>query len=190
VWPWEHVAVGYLVLSVLARGWTDEPPTGVSTLWLVVGSVFPDLVDKPLAWSLGVLPSGTSVAHSVFVAVPVVAVTLLLARRAGHTAAAVGFGVGYLVHLPADAVYPAVVGGSVAPGVFLWPLVEGDAGPPVGLLSETGRLLAVLGNNLTDTAGLLYAVAALLVVGGAVLLWWVDGAPGVGRLRSAARRRS
>jgi len=77
MWPWGHLAVGYLLWSVLVRDRRFRPPTGAETLLLAVGTQFPDAVDKPLAWSLGVLPNGRSLAHSVFLA------TALCRRRRG-----------------------------------------------------------------------------------------------------------
>ena len=60
MWPWGHLALGYLLHSPLARARFGRPPTDRATLLLVIGTQLPDLVDKPLAWWLGVLPAGRS----------------------------------------------------------------------------------------------------------------------------------
>jgi hypothetical protein len=61
MWPWEHLAVGYLLYSVSCVLW-GRYPTRIGVAALAFGTQFPDLVDKPLGWWLGVLPSGQSFA--------------------------------------------------------------------------------------------------------------------------------
>lgn len=57
MWPWGHVGAGYLVYTLLRRH-TGERPAGAAVLALAVGTQFPDLVDKPLGWTVGLLPGG------------------------------------------------------------------------------------------------------------------------------------
>jgi hypothetical protein len=88
VLPPGHIATA-LVASRLARA--DAPAA-------VVGALAPDLIDKPLAWVLHVIPGGRYLGHSLAAAVVVSsAVGSLRGRRAG-----VGFAVGYLAHLVGD----------------------------------------------------------------------------------------
>jgi hypothetical protein len=68
----------------------------------LVATQLPDLVDKPLAWSLHLLPSGRSLAHSVLVAVPLVLLVWVVASHRGHGRLGVLFAFGYLSHLYAD----------------------------------------------------------------------------------------
>ena len=101
MWPWGHFAVAYLsyVAIVRMRG-------GEQRLWPLVavafGSQLPDLVDKPLAWTFAVLPSGRSLMHSLFAALVVVAVAYWVARRIQREEIAVALGVGTVSHSLSD----------------------------------------------------------------------------------------
>ena len=70
MWPWGHAAAGYLLYTLWARRRFHRPPAGAATLALAVGTQFPDLVDKPLAWTFGISPSGRAGAHSLLIAIP------------------------------------------------------------------------------------------------------------------------
>lgn len=58
MWPWGHAAIGYLLFSMDTRLRYGRRPGGPATILLFFGTQFPDLVDKPLAWTLPLLPSG------------------------------------------------------------------------------------------------------------------------------------
>jgi membrane-bound metal-dependent hydrolase YbcI (DUF457 family) len=62
------------------------------------GALVPDLIDKTLAWVLGVTPSGRYASHSLAGAA---ALTLAAARLAGRRKGA-SFGASYLCHLACD----------------------------------------------------------------------------------------
>jgi len=134
MWPWGHLALGYLLYSG-----TRRVPSGLGTLALalVLGSQVPDLLDKPLAWLLGVLPTGRSLGHSLPFAVLVLAVLALVVRWwiPERPELGVAYGVGHLSHLLGDALYP-VLAGEFAHLAFLgYPLVppfEYDIGQSVG----------------------------------------------------------
>jgi len=49
--------------------------------FLLFATQLPDLVDKTLGWSLDVLPSGRSLAHSLFTTVLLVFIVSLIGRR-------------------------------------------------------------------------------------------------------------
>ncbi|NLV04534.1 metal-dependent hydrolase [Haloarcula rubripromontorii] len=87
----------------------------LSPLWLVVGTAFPDVVDKPLA-SVGVTPLYHSIGHSALLVV--VALPLALSGRTGLSAAA-----GWALHLLLDTVH-VVLNGRPGDAVFLlWPVL-------------------------------------------------------------------
>ena len=86
--PPGHIATA-LVLGRLARA--DATPA-------VAGALAPDLIDKPLAWLLHVIPGGRYLAHSLTAAL---LLSLAVGRLFGRRAVA-GFAVGYLGHLAGD----------------------------------------------------------------------------------------
>lgn len=180
MWPWEHLAVGYLAYSLLVRAGTGRAPHGRLVMAaLFVGTQFPDLVDKPLAWMFGLLPSGTSLAHSVFVAVPLVTLFLALSWLAGRPSIGRAFGVGYLLHLPADVLYVALYGSPVNWTVLLWPLYTAPAGQDPGLLANVALYFGKFLEVAVSPAGRLFVAAELLLLGGALVLWVLDGFPGI-----------
>jgi len=135
MWPWGHLAVGYLcyVAWTHIRG-TNQRPLAVFAV--VFGSQFPDLIDKPLAWTVPVLPSGRSLAHSLLTAACILAVGYYVSQRFNRTEVCVAFGIGYLTHIIGD-LGPRVIGGLLT-GDFtqlqwatylLWPLLPAPPYP-------------------------------------------------------------
>lgn len=168
MWPWGHLGVGYVLWSVWCRGRDRAPPT-TTEFWLVVlGTQLPDLVDKPLAWTLGVLPSGRSLAHSLLTAAVVVAVVTRLGRRYDRERLASCFSLAFVSHPVADALVLVLGGRTEYLGFLLWP--------------ATATPYSMDGRSLTDALGRLLHVDVVspyvLPVVGFVLLWLADGRPG------------
>jgi membrane-bound metal-dependent hydrolase YbcI (DUF457 family) len=176
MWPWGHLAVGYLVYAFVRRR-SGKYPTEAGTVALAVGTQFPDLVDKPLAWSLGVLPNGRSLAHSLVIACVLWIVILGVARRAGHWEVSSAFVVGYAAHILADAVHPVVTGNLADLAFLAWPLL-----PPV--VYDNPRSIVGHFLGLEPTAFLLFE-SILVVV--ALARWFRDGTPGIAALRGVLR---
>ncbi|EMA02072.1 hypothetical protein SAMN05443574_11194 [Haloarcula vallismortis] len=92
-------------------------------LLLLVATQLPDIIDKPLAWTVALLPSGRMLAHSLVVSLPMLTVVVLLAARWGYVRSAAVFSAGYLSHIAGD-FYPIVWLGTeyyFFPNLF-WPL--------------------------------------------------------------------
>jgi hypothetical protein len=191
VLPWGHVAVGYLCYSLLThlRGRT---PTGAATIALVVGTQFPDLVDKPLSWSFDLLPAGV-LAHSLFFAVPFSVLVLAVARRFSHTDLAGAFLVGYLSHLPAD-VLPSLVTGDPSYWPLFWPAMARpgvDVSDPIVGPGAGAGLLENAAYYMRDFLPMLFSpvgAAYVLVMAGIFALWLYDGRPGTGIVGRAIGR--
>jgi len=177
MWPWEHLASGYIVYSLVNRAVGGERPTGAEATALAVGTQFPDLIDKPLGWGTSILPSGISLAHSLLCAVPVSLTAIALARYLGVRKVGLAFAVGYLAHLPGDIVYPMVLGGEPRLAFLLWPLLETPASAPASITGHVWGLFAQFLDLLGTPTGRLYAVAELLVLGTALGAWLLDGRP-------------
>ncbi len=172
MWPLGHAAVAYLCYSLLVRARNIDPPDGLAVLVLLFGSQFPDLVDKPLAWYLGVLPTGRTLAHSLLVIGPLAAVVYLLAARYSRSEYGVAFGVGAVSHLLADAL-PALWGGT-DPGFLLWPLVAVepyDNGAPA--------VTTLFGESLASP----YFLSEFVFAAVALVVWRREGYPGLDVLR-------
>ena len=177
MWPWGHVAVAYLLYRSSTHARFEAPPAHGPVLVVTVASLFPDLVDKPLAWYGGVLPTGRTLAHSLVFLVPLSILVYLLARRYDRGEYGIAFAIGALSHALVDAA-PALWRPEAEATFLLWPLLpvtpyETGAPTVVGLLSD----------SLTDPYFLLEFV--LLAV--ALVLWRRDGYPGLEPIRAWIR---
>jgi hypothetical protein len=172
MWPWGHAAVGYLLYSAYTRTRHDSPPEAIAVLFLAVGTQFPDLIDKPLAWSFGLLPTGRTLAHSLLFAVPVTLAVYLVCvyhprlRRSWGGA----FALGNILHVLVDAV-PAFLWADLSDASsLLWPILSVD-GYENGSPSIIGAFLSLEFSN--------YLLFEFVLVAVAIFLWWVDDRPGL-----------
>lgn len=170
--PWGHAALGYLLYRplLLADPAPDRRPTDAEALVLAVGTQLPDLIDKPGAWTFGLIPSGRSVGHSVLVLVPLVALLWVVASPTRRSLV-VAFAVGTGSHLLGDS-WSALVAGEFGRLTFLlWPLYPVEP--------ERGRSFIDFFLSLTPTPTL---AVGLVVSAVAVAVWYRDGCPGPGLL--------
>lgn len=175
MWPWEHLAVGYLCYSLWIHWRHGRPPRGAPVVALAVATQLPDLIDKPLAWGFGVLPSGRSLGHSLLFAVPVTAIVWsVFGRRIGAA-----FAIGYASHLLTDVFHPVMLGGSVDYTFLVWPLVERPPTGADGLLVRTQQILSNFETLVTSPEGVAYLLFTVALLGSAFALWAYDGFPGV-----------
>lgn len=182
MWPWEHLAFGYVVYSVAVHVLVRRRPTAVESIAVAAGTLLPDLVDKPLAWWFHVLPAGRTLTHSLFLAVPIMILGFLLAWDRGRPAAGGAFVVAYLSHLFGDVIYPALLGGDVYFGFLWWPVVPAaeDTGPEG--FAHVMELFGKLMTHVSSANGGAYVALEVALMSTFLLLWLVDGAPGVRRL--------
>lgn len=169
MWPIGHLGIAYLCYSASTRLRFDSPPDAVAAVILAFGALFPDLVDKPLAWYLGVLPTGRTLAHSLLFLVPVVVAVYLVARYRGAGEYGVAFGVGAISHSLVDAA-PALWDSEAMVSFLLWPALsvpEYEEGAP--------SILELLRQSLTDP----YFLSEFAFLTVALLLWRADGYPGL-----------
>jgi hypothetical protein len=191
MFPWDHLAIGYIIYSLLVRAFGDRP-TDEAGLAVAVGSQFPDLVDKPLAWTFAALPSGTSLAHSLLVAIPTVTLLTVVAVRYGRGRTATGFSVAYLLHLPADILYGPLISGDLTGldySLLLWPLVPQPTGSlGEGLFATTLYYLNQYYVYLQSPEAVVYVLLEVALLGGALGLWIADGRPGFSYLTAGRSR--
>ncbi|WP_227133205.1 metal-dependent hydrolase [Halorubellus salinus] len=171
MWPAAHLAAAYLAWSVLSRVRYRRPPN-TPEVWIVAfASQFPDLVDKPLAWWVPVLPAGRSLAHSLITATVLISALAVVARRINRLPYAIAFGTGYVTHVLTDAINPLSERRYAYVNYLGWPLLPL---PPY----DTNR--ALFGDfGSVDVADLFGFEGAILVA--MVLLWLADGTPGIPR---------
>lgn len=186
MWPWEHLAFGYLLYSLSVRARFRAGVAGSAALALAAGTQFPDLVDKPLAWVLGVLP-GSVFVHTLAVALPTIALIVLLAARFGDAETGIAFGVGYLSHIAGDMLYPALLGGDPTILVFLWPFAGEVTAAPLGVLVNVRYYLGEYLTFLQTPRGIVYGTMELVFLGVTLALWHRDGRPGIATVRVALR---
>lgn len=128
--PVSHFLVPLLLLTAYTAARDGRLPRGGTILALLFATQLPDLVDKPLAWTFGVLPSGRMLAHSLVVAVPAVVTLVYVAHRRGYGALGTVFAFGYFSHLVGD-YYPVLYLGRdyyFFPNMF-WPLMAPNPDP-------------------------------------------------------------
>ncbi|WP_435362220.1 metal-dependent hydrolase [Haloarchaeobius sp. DFWS5] len=186
MWPWEHLAFGYVLYSLVARVVNGDSPRGDAVVVVALATQLPDLVDKPLAWSFDITATGYSIGHSMFVAPFVVFAVSLLAIRVDRPHLSLAFAVGYGSHLVGDIVYPIVRGQGPAIHAVLWPLIELEGTNDPGLVAQFSRYFDRFLREVTaaDPSPVLTFNLALAVFVG--LLWAVDGFPVVSDLYRAA----
>ncbi|MDQ2054438.1 metal-dependent hydrolase [Halobellus sp. H-GB7] len=182
MWPWEHAAVGYLVYSIVVHVLRGRSPTGREAIVVALASQFPDVVDKPLSWELGIVSTGYGAAHSVLFAVPlsIGAVYVAHVYDRGHLGAA--FAIGYLCHLPGDLLLGYLNQGRIPIENVLWPVRIAD---PVGETPE-GGFITTFQEYLSGYVGEILAgtpetatLIGFITLTGCFVVWLLDGAPGV-----------
>lgn len=124
MWPWGHAVVGLLCLGALVYVRRGGFPSRAETVVVLFATQLPDLVDKPLAWWVEVLPAGRSLAHSVFTATLLVCIVVFLATRRDRPELGGAFAVGYFSHLPGDLTLVGLGGRFEHAAYLFWPLLE------------------------------------------------------------------
>lgn len=181
MWPWEHLAIGYLVYSLLVRTTGRRAPAAGGAVAVALGTQFPDLVDKSLGWGTSLLPSGQSLAHSLLFAIPAVALLGVLAALVDRSDLGLAFGVGYLSHLPGDVIYPVLLGGELNLTFLLWPVLAPSGSQPTAMFAHVQDLLATFAEILATPQGVYYLFFEVALLAVALGIWVLDGTPGLPR---------
>lgn len=186
MWPWGHAAFGYVLYSLGSRTVRRRPPKGASVWVLLFMTQFPDLVDKPMSWVFHLFPQGDSVAHSIFVAVPLALAVFALAVHYDRSDVGAAVVVGWWSHLVGDVLAALLYGYGWDFAVMrvLWPVVTF---PPYAeqrvaldrVLHYFHEFVQMLSTE--QLAGVLLVYFGPFVL--AFVLWLVDGAPGLEPLR-------
>lgn len=176
MWPWAHAAFGYLLYTGVLRVREGGQPTGWPVVALAVGTQVPDLVDKPVAWYLQMLPYGRSLTHSLLIAVPLALAVWLVARHRGHPAVGIAFAVGHLSHLAGDALHATLAAEWADLAFLVWPLLP---------LPHQDTELEGLVAHIRNIEGSPFFLFGLLLTAVGLVVWIRHGRPGVAELRGA-----
>lgn len=185
MWPWGHLAIAYLCYVAYARA-TGRPQRALPAIAVAFGSQFPDLIDKPLAWTVTVLPSGRSLAHSLFTAAVVLLVADRVSQRFKRRDATVAFAIGYLTHTVSD-LGPTVISGLLVGDwsqlqwttYLVWPLLPSPPYP-----SDSSFVAHFAALSLDP-----FLTAQFLLFGVATAVWLGSGAPGARATYAVVRWR-
>lgn len=177
MWPWEHLALAYVLYSLVANVALRASPSARETIAVGVGSQVPDLVDKPLAWTFEITATGYSIGHSIFVAPFVCLAVYAVAARRGHPAIAGAFSLAYLSHPFADLLSQFLREPVVDLRTILWPIASPPPGSPGGFLDHFVRYFVRYVNQLLAGGPSLQIALQSLLGLAVVALWLSDGAP-------------
>lgn len=167
--PWAHAALGYLLYSGWCHLRHGRPPAAVPALVLGVGTQLPDLIDKTFSWTVPLLPSGRSLAHSLLVFVLVLVGLRIVVARIGHYREIGAFAGGWASHLLGDA-FGAIISGDFSYLTYLlWPAVP---------IPETEHSMSFLefflALELTPSMWF-----GFILTGVGLVQWWRDDMPGL-----------
>lgn len=188
MFPWEHAVVGYLAYSLFCHLIFRGSPSARESFLVIFGSMFPDLIDKPLAWQFGVFEGGYAIGHSIFFAVPISILIGLLARRYGAGRAGLAFVTGYLLHLPGDLISPYVERGELAVEKLLWPIEQAGGTYSGGLIGGFMENFLPYLYQLLSLELSIYSFFKVGLMGCAFLLWLYDGMPMLREVTAEIRR--
>ncbi|MHC3436914.1 metal-dependent hydrolase [Natrialbaceae archaeon A-gly3] len=178
MWPWGHLAVAYLLYTLFAHGRYGRPPRSGPAVALAIGSQFPDLIDKPLAWWLGVLPGGRTLAHSLLFAAVLLPAVYALGIRLDLLEAATAFAIGHLSHLLTDLPLLLLAGYPRGAEYLLWPLLDQPTFAPGYALFDAPAGLETAALVLAESST--YARVQVGLFALAAIVWYLDGRPGLG----------
>lgn len=180
MWPWGHLAFGYLFYFAWTRVRYRRSSDPLAFVALAIGTQLPDVIDKPLAYWWAILPEGRSLAHSYVFAIPLCVIVLVLAWHYGVPKTGSAFAIGYASHPIADGL-PAILNRDPSRLTYLaYPLVP----PPDYEADSFAYHLADLRTYLEDIVAhgaavdtsSFFAIELSLTLA-MVVLWVYDGAP-------------
>jgi membrane-bound metal-dependent hydrolase YbcI (DUF457 family) len=171
MWPIGHASVAYLCYALSTRSRLDGSPGHGPTVIVGFAAVLPDLIDKPLAWYLGVLPSGRSLGHSLLLLVPLSLVVYAFTRQRDVPEYGIAFAVGVISHALLDA-FPILWDPSAPWETLFWPVLSPE------LSGDAPSVLAMLRGSL----GQPYLLLEFVLLAVALVVWRADGYPGLGLL--------
>lgn len=159
--PLEHFFVAFLPLLAFEVLWSRRLPTVRFAGVVFVGSQFPDLIDKPLAYQFGIIPSGRVLMHSFPTAVPFLLLVGLYGWKTNRNRLGFAFVFAHLSHLLADN-YETLLGPDTRiPSDLLWPLAPPVARPDTPHWAGPGEINVLI---WTAFSAVVLSVSVFLLV--------------------------
>ena len=193
MWPTSHVAIGYLLYFGYTQRRFRCPPAKVPTLFVIIGSLVSDIIDKPLSLA-GVLTEGRAFGHSLLFILPLIGlVGGIIYWRRSETEPAIAFGLSSIAATIFDGVQQFIQGPLVGDieevSFWLWP-IDVPAEMIVAFLSQLPVAGYVISNKAAWTAqnlpqqpelGIWIRAFELSITGVALIVWFRttsrDGVP-------------
>lgn len=159
--PQEHfLAAAIPIIGYCVARYRRLPSKGLMSV-VFVGSQFPDLVDKPLAHTVPILPSGRVFMHSLPFAIPICILVIWYGIVTDRPALSDGFVLAYLIHLFTDWQH-MLLAGELPPNLF-WPFMKPLPSPVEPFWAGPG------GINVS-----LWTIFSIVVLSGTLLLVAMD----------------
>ena len=133
--PHEHFLVAFLPVFVYALIRYRRLPSKAMLFVVVIGSLFPDIVDKPLAFSAGILPSGRVFMHSLPFVIPLSIIVLAYGSFTDRSHLGLGFVWAHMTHLIGD-FRSSLFDGQIPPDL-IWPLAPASFSPDIPWWART-----------------------------------------------------
>lgn len=189
MWPWDHLAFGYPLFQVL-RALKPRPQLDDHTFFvLAIGTQLPDVIDKPLALSVGLLPSGLSLGHSfVFLAI-LTPLAVSISNRFGRPELAGALITGVASHLIGDVLFALLIGSPRPYQFIFWPVIPTVTETSVGLGPTIGERWSKYIKYLSTSRGTVYLFMNLTFNAMVLAVWIVNGTPGMMAVRRWASDR-
>jgi membrane-bound metal-dependent hydrolase YbcI (DUF457 family) len=162
MFPIEHALVAFLPVSAYVLLTDRRLPSVRLAAVVFLGSQFPDLVDKPLAYQFGLIPSGRVFMHSLPVALPFLAGVAIYGRQTERPRLTVGFAFAYASHLVADNYGPLFGPRPRVRPDLLWPFADPVARPDVPSWAGVGGIHTTLWTGVSVLV--LCATGAIVLV--------------------------
>lgn len=179
MWPWGHFGVAYLFYSFYSHARFRRPPRPEPALAVIIGSLFADLIDKPLAWWLDVFPTGRDFGHSLLFVVGLVILVYIAAAIFDRIEPATAFVIAHLSHLFTDLPRRAFLGYPFGTEFLLWPVLSHHTFQYSKRLFEPPAIVELIVTPFVDSILLFMLNIVLFVV--ALGVWYIDGCPGIQR---------
>jgi hypothetical protein len=162
MFPVEHFLVAFLPVLMYVLVIDRRLPSVRLTAVVFIGSQFPDLVDKPLAYQFGLIPSGRVFMHSLPIALPFLIGIIIYGWKTERNRLSVGFAFAYVSHLVADNYGPLFGPHPRIRPDLLWPFADPVSRPDVPPWAGVGGIHTTLWTG--------FSLLVLFIIGTIVLV--------------------